>query len=282
MSFLIAIRPFFLFCLFLAVAAPAHAEDVLIAAEPESTVEEQGFEPMLGENTKQLWRGYATEGWPKNWELEKGVLARVAGGEDIMTVEEFADFELRLEWKISPGGNSGVLYRVSTGDDEPYFSGMEYQIYDDSKHNDGKNTLASTGSLYAMYARSSEAAAPVGEWNRARIIVQGNHVEHWLNEKKVVECEIGSDDWNKRLAESKFAEWPKFAKNRQGHISFQESCVVSQRPHQAALGSRIVGANLQLVNNCAWSLPRPVVKIEPYWRTLPRSAKADYGKRISV
>jgi len=222
MPLLTVIRPFFLFCLFLVVAAPAHAVDVLLAAEPESAAEEQGFEPMLGENAKQLWRGYAAEGWPKNWELEKGVLARVDGGGDIMTVEQFADFELRLEWKISPGGNSGILYRVSTGDDTSYYTGMECQILDDSKHGNGKNAMTSAGSLYGLYARKELATAPVGDWNQVRIVVQGNHIEHWLNEKKVVECEIGSDDWNKRLAESKFAEWPKFAKNRQGHIALQE------------------------------------------------------------
>ncbi len=185
-------------------------------------VAEQDFKPLLGSNVKQLWRGYAKEGWPAGWSLEGGVLARVAGGGDIMTVEEFADFDLRLEFKVSPAGNSGIQYRVSTGDEAPYYTGMEFQVLDDSEHRDGKNLLTSTGSLYALYARSERATLPVGEWNKARIIVQGNHVEHWLNGKKMVECEIGSDDWNERLAKSKFAEWPRFAKNRQGHIALQD------------------------------------------------------------
>ena len=210
MSLPLTIRQYLLLCL------------LIVSAVPLQAAEEPGFEPLLGENAKKIWRGYAEEGWPEGWSLEKGVLARVADGGDIMTVEEYADFELRLDWKISPGGNSGILYRISTGDEAPYFSGTEYQILDDEKHSNGKDLLTSAGSLYALYPRSEVAAKPVGEWNEAKIVVQGNHVEHWLNGKKVVECEIGSDDWNERLAKSKFIDWPKFAKNRQGHISLQD------------------------------------------------------------
>ena len=188
----------------------------------EEVVEESGFEPLLGANAKSLWRGYASEGWPAGWELEEGVLARVAGGADLVTSEAFADFDLRLEWKISPAGNSGILYRVSTGDEASYYTGMECQVLDDDAHNDGGNTLTSASSLYGMYARSSKATSAVGEWNKVRIVVEGNHVEHWLNGKKMVECEIGSDDWNERLAKSKFSDWPKYAKNRQGHIALQD------------------------------------------------------------
>ncbi|NOZ41507.1 MAG: DUF1080 domain-containing protein [Planctomycetes bacterium] len=213
MNLLIVVRKFVLFGLLVAV----------VLAKPRVAVgEEKGFEPLLGDNAPQLWRGYAKEGWPVGWELENGVLARVAGGGDIMTVEEYADFELRLDWKISPGGNSGIIYRISTGDEQPYYSGMEYQVLDDEKHSNGKNLLTSAGSLYDLYARSEAATTKVGDWNEARIVVRGNKIEHWLNGKKVVACEIGSDDWNSRLAKSKFATWPKFAKNRQGHISLQD------------------------------------------------------------
>jgi len=210
MNHSIANRPFIVFCLVLAAAAPLQAAG------------EQGFEPLLGENAPQLWRGYAEETWPQGWTLEKGILARVAGGGDIMTVEKFADFELQLDWKISPGGNSGILYRVSTGDEQPYYSGIEYQVLDDKKASGGDDKLTAASSLYAMYGRSECATKPVGEWNAAKIIVQGNHIEHWLNGKKMISCEIGSEDWNERLAQCKFSTWPKFAKNRQGHISLQD------------------------------------------------------------
>ncbi len=229
MTHLIAMRPFFVLCLLFSLALQAEAAEVLVADKPQTSekqataeqAREQGFEPLLGENAKELWRGYAKEGWPNGWLLEDGVLARVDKGGDIMTLEKFADFELRLEWKISPGGNSGIIYRISTGDKASYLSGMECQILDNSKHKDGSD-LHSTSALYGLYACSEKATIPAGEWNYVRIIVNGNHVEHWLNGKKVVECEIGSDDWNERLAKSKFADWPKFAKNREGHIALQD------------------------------------------------------------
>ncbi len=198
------------------------AAEAAVAANLEAADSEVDFENLLGENAQRLWRGYKDKEWPSGWELKDGVLSRVGGGDDIMTVGEFADFDLRLEWKISEAGNSGIIYRVSTGDNASYVTGIECQVLDDDKHRDGKNALTSAASLYALYPRSERTTVPVGEWNKARIVVRGNHVEHWLNGKKVVECEIGSDDWKERLAKSKFADWPKFAKNRKGHIALQD------------------------------------------------------------
>ncbi len=200
----------------------AHAAEAAAAQNLEAADSEVDFEELLGKNAERLWRGYKDKSWPSGWELKDGVLSRIGGGDDIMTVGEFADFDLRLEWKISEGGNSGIIYRVSTGDNASYVTGIECQVLDDDKHHDGKNALTSAASLYALYARSEPVTVPVGEWNKARIVVRGNHVEHWLNGKKVVECEIGSDDWKERLAKSKFADWPKFAKNRKGHIALQD------------------------------------------------------------
>ena len=177
---------------------------------------------MLDENAKKRWRGYGESSWPSGWRLSDRLLHRVGGGGDIMTVETFRDFELELEWRVSRGGNSGIIYRVSLGDDRPYRSGMECQVLDDREHRDGRNPITCAGSLYGMYARSDDVVKPVGEWNAVRIVARGNHVEHWLNGLKVVEFEVGSDDWNTRLAKSKFADWPKFAKNRAGHISLQD------------------------------------------------------------
>lgn len=139
-----------------------------------------------------------------------------------MTKEEFDDFELMFQWKVERGSNSGVMYRVSLGDRAPYFSGPEYQILDDAVHNDGKNPLTSAASLYGLYVPEGKELAPVGEWNTAKIVVQGTRVEHWLNGKKVVEADFASDDWQTRLEKSKFKTWPKFAKNRTGHIALQD------------------------------------------------------------
>jgi 3-keto-disaccharide hydrolase len=177
---------------------------------------------LLGEDSRELWRGYKGETWPAGWELCDGVLSRTAGGDDLMTKAVYNDFDLRLEWKISPGGNSGVMYHVSTGDDAPYYTGPEYQILDNQGHPDGGKSETSAGSLYALYSPPKDFTCPVGRWNTARIVVCGNRVEHWLNGHKVVDCRVGNDDWNQRVAKSKFADWPKFAQNHEGYIVLQD------------------------------------------------------------
>jgi len=177
---------------------------------------------MLGDNYKELWRGYANEGWPKGWKVEDGVLSRVGGGGDIMTKDKYADFELNLEWKISKDGNSGILYRVRTGDDAPYYSGPEYQVLDNDGHQDGKNMSTSSGALYALYAPEEDFTKPVGQWNQARIVVKDNHVEHWLNGHRTAEAHLGSDEWNERVANSKFKDWEQFGKTAEGHIALQD------------------------------------------------------------
>lgn len=188
--------------------------DAIIADEP--------WVDLLGENHRQLWRGYKAESWPPGWEVADGVLTRTAGGEDLMTVAEYGDFDLRFEWRISEGGNSGVLYRVSTGDEAAYFSGPEYQLLDNKADSVGSTSSTSAGSLYALYAPPEDVTRPVGEWNKGRIVVRGRHVEHWLNGQPVVECELESEDWKGRVAASKFKDWPKFGRNRAGHIALQE------------------------------------------------------------
>lgn len=168
------------------------------------------------------WRGYNESEPPAGWVIQDGLLYRKSGGGDLMTRDKFADFELEFEWKISPGGNSGVMYRVREGDPAAYYSGPEYQILDSSKLHDESSRLTAAGSLYAMYPSPATAEQPSGQWNAARIIVRGNRIEHWLNGTKVVDCEIGSDDWNQRLAASKFADWDMFASQSTGHIVLQD------------------------------------------------------------
>ena len=101
-------------------------------------------------------------------------------------------------------------------------TGPEYQILDNDKHTDGKSKLTSAASLYGLYAADSGQTRPVGEWNMAKIIVSGNHVEHWLNDVKIVDAEFGSPDWKQRLGKSKFHDWEKFATLSTGHIALQD------------------------------------------------------------
>lgn len=178
---------------------------------------------LLQGDSLDHFSGYKNEQVGKGWKCEKGVLSfDGSGGGDIVTKESFGDFELTFDWRVAEGANSGVMYRVSMGDGAPYLSGPEYQILDDAKHRDGKNELTSAGSLYGLYKPAGKQLKPVGQWNNAKIVLQGKHVEHWLNGKKVVDVELDSDDWKQRVAGSKFAKWEKFGKNKTGRICFQD------------------------------------------------------------
>lgn len=169
------------------------------------------------------FRGYKNEAIGKGWKVDGDALMfDGSGGGDIMTKQKFENFELTFSWKVTEGANSGVMYRVTTGDGAPYFSGPEYQILDDSKHRDGKNKLTSSASLYALYIPEGKTEKPVGQWNLAKIVIKGQNVEHWLNGKQVVSAEIGSDDWKERVNNSKFKSWKKFAASKVGHICFQD------------------------------------------------------------
>jgi hypothetical protein len=172
----------------------------------------------------EAWRGYKRDSFPdKAWKIEEGTLASIVGGEvvDVTTKEEFENFELELDWKISPGGNSGIIYHVLEEYDQPGMSGPEMQVLDDSKHPDGKNPKTSAGALYGLIEAKNKTLSPVGEWNHVRVIVNHNHVEHWLNGAKVVEYNLNSPELDTLIAGSKFAAFPRFAKESAGHICLQ-------------------------------------------------------------
>lgn len=183
---------------------------------------EEGFISLLGDDARKTWVGYGKDSWPDGWELADGVLHQAASAGDLRTVKQHGDFDLRFEWKISPGGNSGVIYRASQEKEPGYRTGPEYQILDDAKHGDGKSPLTSAGALYGLYGPAKKAARPAGQWNTGRIVVRNNRVRHFVNDEKVVDCQLGNDDWTKRVAASKFAQWKKFGKNKRGHIVLQD------------------------------------------------------------
>ena len=168
------------------------------------------------------FRGYKQTGLPSSWKVEDGALKTIPGkGGDLVTREKYDNFELRLQWKIAAGGNSGIMYRVSEDFDEPWWTGPEMQVLDDAKHADGKDPRTSAGALYALLAPKEKKLRPVGEWNRVRLVVQGNHVEHWLNGDKILSYELGSPELNALIAKSKFADKPRFGKETTGHICLQ-------------------------------------------------------------
>ena len=170
------------------------------------------------------WRGYKMNSIPDHsWRVEEGALKTIAGAEgpDIVTKEKFENFELELEWKVSPGANSGIMYRVSEDFDAPYETGPEMQVLDDDKHADGRDPKTAAGALYALIAPKNKKLKPVGQWNKVRIVVQDNQVVHWLNGAKVVEFELGSAELNQLIARSKFKDMPRFAKEKSGSIDLQ-------------------------------------------------------------
>lgn len=180
-----------------------------------------GWRSLFDGRTLNGWRAYrgAT---PKGWRAVDGTLVRESGGGDIVTEDVFRDFELELEWQLRDGGNSGIMYRVTEDAEHGYESGPEMQVLDDAKHGDGRSRLTAAGALYGLYPAPTGAVKPAGEWNRARIVVRGNHVEHWLNGVKTAEAEMNSPEWNAKVAASKFNEWPGYARAREGRILLQD------------------------------------------------------------
>lgn len=211
------------FCLmFLLAGQPGSAQEpVPNTLTPE---EEAAGWKLLFDGTLDGWRGYRRDDVPGGWTVRDDALAFTPGVEDgsLMTVDQYGDFELIFEWKVLEGGNSGVFYRATEAERSPYWTGPEYQILDNERHADGANPETSAGSNYALHAPAEDVTRPVGEWNRARIVVSGAHVEHWLNEVKLLEYELWSDEWREIVAATKFVDWPGYGMARAGHIGLQD------------------------------------------------------------
>lgn len=192
-------------------------------AQTAPASKDAGWTPLFDGKTLAGWRAFKSETPPAGWTVADGVLSRTGKGGDLMTVREFGSFELELDYKIAVGGNSGIMYRVVTEGGAPYWSGPEYQILDNERHPDAKNGPDRlSGANYDLIAPSAAVSKPAGEWNTAKIVVRGNHVEHWLNGTKVVEYEFGSPAWTTLVAENKFKAWPIYGKAARGHIVLQD------------------------------------------------------------
>ncbi|MFI5310165.1 MAG: DUF1080 domain-containing protein [Gemmatimonadales bacterium] len=167
------------------------------------------------------WRGYKRPDIPPGWRIVDGTLAKDTPVADIVSKDEFADFELEIEWKIGEAGNSGIFYRGTEEYDHIYWSAPEYQLLDDIKASDNKTRLTCAGAAYGLYPSPEGHLKPVGEWNRTRIIARGAHVEHWLNDFKLLEYEFWSPDWEARVKGSKFGAWANYGRSKRGHIAMQ-------------------------------------------------------------
>jgi len=179
------------------------------------------WKPLFAGDTISGWRGYKSQDVPSAWTVKDGVVTKVGHGGDLITKDQYGDFELEFEWKLEPGGNAGIFYRGTEEYDHIYWSAPEYQLLDDAAHLDGKNRLTAAGSAYALYAPPAGVVKPAGEWNTGKIVAKGGHVEHWLNGKKVVDYEMWSPDWEAKVKASKFKDYPNYGKARKGYIGIQ-------------------------------------------------------------
>jgi len=182
-----------------------------------------------GQTTKG-WRGFKKAGFPeRGWVVENGWLKHLAakgepGGGDIITVDTFDNFDLTFEWKVAPGANSGVKYLVTEDRSGNSAVAHEYQVIDDARHPDAKiGPHRATAALYdAIPAPANKPIKPAGEINSGRIVVNGMHVEHWLNGVKVIEYELDSPALKAAKAKSKFKDEPGCGTKLKGHILLQD------------------------------------------------------------
>jgi hypothetical protein len=176
-----------------------------------------------------LWRGYHQASLPENWAFEGDELECFGkGGDiggDIITKEKYDNFELRLEWKISNGGNSGIFYHVVEAPKykAPYETGAEYQLLDDIGFPSPIADWQKTGANYAMHlANEKKVLRPIGEWNSSKIIFDRGKVEHWLNGEKIVSFDKFSDDWKTKRNSGKWNDYPDYGIANEGHLGLQD------------------------------------------------------------
>lgn len=197
------------------------AAGTAIAAPNSLTPAEKaaGWRLLFDGKSTQGWRGFKAAAPDPGWHVAGGALSPdPKTSRDVISKDEFGDFELAFEWKISKLGNSGVMFHVIEVGDQTYQSGPEYQILDNAH---GEPPVEQAAALFALYAPGVDATKPPGQFNQSRLIVDHGHVQHWLNGKKVVEYELGSPEFKARVAASKFKQWPQFASSPTGHIALQ-------------------------------------------------------------
>ncbi|MDX1647017.1 MAG: DUF1080 domain-containing protein [Longimicrobiales bacterium] len=190
-----------------------------------------GWRLLFDGETLEGWRGYGRDDVPETWVVRDGeMMLQTQGGNmdggDLVTVEEYADFELAFDFKVGPEGNSGVFYRAREVDGKDLWQvAPEYQVLDDPAHPasaDWDPRTHRTGENYDLHAADDRVVHPTGEWNSGRIVVEGDHVEHWLNGRKTVEYELHSDEWRALVEASKFAVEEHYARAPSGSIGLQD------------------------------------------------------------
>jgi hypothetical protein len=188
---------------------------------------EDGWILLFDGQTTDGWHTFNATGINPRWHVKAGELVlepsptRIISGADLETDDQFDDFEFSLEWKISPGGNSGIIYRVKgQGVDHPWEVGPEYQLLDNKSFDEPPSHQA--GALWDFYAPVRDVTKPVGQFNHARIVVHKNHVEHWMNGVQLLHYQLGSEDFNARKAKSAYGSSWRFGTMPRGSIVLQD------------------------------------------------------------
>lgn len=188
-----------------------------------------GFKPLFDGKTLDGWRGYKkADAADTRWKVENGMVTipendgkDTRGQRDIISTGTYDQFDLRWDWKVAPGGNSGLKYFVL--EDETSAIGHEYQMIDDERHADAKiGPHRQTAAFYDVLPAADRPLKPAGEWNSSQVIVKGKHVEHWLNGKRVLQYELDSPELRAAVAKSKFKDIARFGKPQKGHILIQD------------------------------------------------------------
>jgi hypothetical protein len=195
-------------------------DNTLSAAEKKA-----GWTLLFDGQTTNGWRAYNNK--PSDgWEIVHGELhckeTGVQHRADLMTVDEYGDFELTVDWKVGKGANSGIIYRSVEGNGASYETGPEYQLIDDNGYGEKLEDWQKSGSDYAMHPPLKVTAKPVGEYNHTKIIVKGAHAEHWLNGEKVVSFDFWTPEWNELKAKSKWKDAKDYGMAKKGHIALQD------------------------------------------------------------
>jgi hypothetical protein len=190
------------------------------------SAQSKGYTSLFDGKTTTGWHTYLKTG-SGAWKVVDGALQldpKAEGQGDLVTDNEYENYELKIDWKISDTGNSGIIFGVQEDPKfhETYQTGIEMQVLDNKNASDNKKANHLAGSLYDMKAPSADVAKPSGEWNSAVLRKKGGHLTFWLNGTKTVEVQIGSDEWKELLSNSKFKSWTDFAKYPKGHIALQD------------------------------------------------------------
>ena len=207
------------FCLTALVVStflPAQAEEHNVLTDAEKA---EGWALLFDGKDLSQWKNYQKDGVSEKWQIADGVLTLTEkGGGDILTNEQFGSFELKLDYRIAPEGNSGLMFHVAETEKTPWMTGPEIQIQDNVAGHDPQKA----GWLYQLYAADTDATKPAGEWNTLHIVITPEKCVHTMNGTKYVEYVKGSADWDAKVAASKFSKFPNFGKPTKGHICLQD------------------------------------------------------------